>query len=97
MSTESHTPSIDVVYYNLAEIIKNDDKRPADRVGSLIVDCTLPLYNIESLYIDYPILEEIAEIGADMEWQGEAYFADYIKQLNEKIKALENSINKKSA
>jgi hypothetical protein len=93
MSIEDTPPSVDAIYNHLAKIIENKEKRRPDQVGSLIVGCTLAKDGIEHLFVEYPILEEIAEIGADLEWQGKEYFDEYIKILNVKIKDFANSIN----
>jgi phosphoglycerate-specific signal transduction histidine kinase len=96
MDTKYSPPKIEDVYSKLAKIIKNDDNIPLEQMGSLIVGCTLAQDDIELLFRDYPVLEEIAEIGADMEWQAGEFLDEYNQQLHNKMKVLQHSIHNKS-
>jgi hypothetical protein len=88
MNTNDDKLSINTVYLRLNEIIKNDVQEPLDRVGSYIVGCTLAIEGIERLFESYPTLEEIADIGSDVEYQGEEYFDEYHYKLTKLLEKL---------
>ena len=93
MIRDTNKLSINTVYVSLAEIIKNDARRPLDQVGSYVVGSTMAEVGIDSLFEKYPALEEIAEIGASMEWQGEEYLDEYYQRLKILIEKLGKEIN----
>ncbi len=51
----------------LDEIIRNDHHEPPYILGGYIVGTTIVRDDIESIYEEYPSLEYIAELGADLE------------------------------
>ncbi len=75
----------------LNDIVKNSNKFELDSVGSKIVGCTIAAEGIEDVYSEYPLLEEIAELGSSLEAekdlkQQQAYFKlikDKLDQLND--------------
>lgn len=95
MINDNKRLSIDTVYLSLVEIIKNDARKPLDQVGSYVVGSTMAKEGIDGLFEKYPILEEIAEIGASMEWQGKDYLEEYYQQLKTLIEVLGKRIDTK--
>ena len=95
MSIDNTELSINTVYLRLKEIIKNEAREPLDKVGSYLVGCTLAVEGIESLFESYPTLEEIADIGSDLEYQGEEYFDEYHRKLKVLLVKLESEISNK--
>ena len=87
--------SINTVYLSLIEIINNDARMTLDQVGSHVVGATMAEAEIDSLFEKYPVLEEIAEIGASMEWQGKDYLDGYYQQLKALVEKLGKEINTK--
>lgn len=45
----------------------NHDNNPTDVLGSRIVGATIARDDIEHHYEQYPLLEEVAELGAELE------------------------------
>lgn len=95
MSIDNDELTIKTIYLRLNEIIKNEAQEPLDQVGSHIVSCTVVVEGIERLFESYPTLEEIADIGSDLEYQGEEYFEEYHQKLKELLKILEAEIGDK--
>jgi hypothetical protein len=93
MSTDNAELSIDTIYLKLNEIIKNEALEPLDQVGSYIVGCTLAVEGIERLFESYPTLGEIADIGSDLEYQGEEYFEEYHRELMKLLERLEAEVS----
>jgi dihydroorotase len=92
MSMTNPSLSIDSIYTNLVEIIKNKDQKPLDQIGSYILGATLVKDGIEDLFKEYPVLEEIADVGSNLEYQGEEYSIEYYERLKELIKKLGDEI-----
>ena len=59
--------SIEDIYNRLKDIIANPKNESLDLLGSYIVGCTFVLDDIKKYFADYPVLEEIAELGAELE------------------------------
>lgn len=95
MSIDNTELSINTIYLRLNEIVKNEAQESLDRVGSYVVGCTLAVDGIERLFEDYPVLEEIADIGSELEYQGEEYFQDYYQRLKKLVEKLEAEISDK--
>ena len=95
MSIDNTELSINTVYLRLNEIIKNEAREPLDKVGAYIVGCTLAVEGMEGLFKSYPTLEEIADIGSDLEYQGEEYFDEYHRKLKVLLVKLESEISNK--
>lgn len=95
MSDKSHILSIDSIYATLTKIIENEAKLPLDQMGPYIVGCTIAEEGIDSIIKDYPIIEDIGEIGASLEWQGEEYYDEYCRKLESLMAKLSTEINTK--
>jgi len=93
MISDNKKLSIDTVYSSLVEIIKNDAMKPLDQVGSYVVGATMAEASIDSLFDKYPVLEDIAEIGASMEWEDENYLDECYQRLKFLIEKLGKQIN----
>lgn len=61
-----HSSEVQIID-KLENIINNADFSKLDDVGSKIVGCTIVDEGIEPVYSEFPILEEIAELGASLE------------------------------
>lgn len=87
--------SINQIVSELDVIVEQADDSALDAVGSKIVGCTIAVEGIEVFYSKYTILEEIAELGADLEAEKDhkhqkAIFA-IIKQKLRQLKELGNA------
>ena len=76
----------------LNEIVRLEDSKPLDQLGSYIVGATIVADNIEDFYDDYPILHDIEDAGSNLEWQGKQYEEEFwaaakagIAKLNEQV------------
>jgi len=87
--------TINQIVSELDVIVEQADDSALDAVGSKIVGCTIAVEGIEVFYSKYTILEEIAELGADLEAEKDhqhqkAIFA-IIKQKLRQLKELGNA------
>lgn len=69
---------VEAIIVRIEEILSNPSNEQADRLGSYIVGATLVQDDIEPVFEAYPLLEKIAELGADLETQGGTPYADTI-------------------
>lgn len=84
--------SIKDIYTRLAEIVENKLNEPLNKLGSYIVGCTIVLDKIDELYKKYPVLEDIAELGAELETISDpAYQTKLFKEIESKIIILKNA------
>jgi hypothetical protein len=58
---------IKIIINKLDNIFLEDNLANLNDLGSKIVGCTIAAEGIEPLFVKYPILEEIAELGASLE------------------------------
>jgi hypothetical protein len=58
---------IKIFINKLDNIFLEDNLASLNDLGSKIVGCTIAAEGIEPLFVKYPILEEIAELGASLE------------------------------
>ncbi len=87
--------NINQIVSELDAVVEQADDSALDAVGSKIVGCTIAVEGIEVFYSKYNILEEIAELGADLEAEKvhkhqKAIFA-IIKQKLRQLKELGNA------
>ncbi len=86
--------SIEAIIRRLDEIIKNKARDPKDILGSYIVGCTIALDDIEQYYKKYSVLEEIAELGSDLEIEtDEKYQDELLKKIQTKLSVLKSFEN----
>lgn len=79
-------------------ILQNPRSESADVLGSYIVGATIARDDIEEYYKKYPLLEEVAELGADLETLSDSKHAEVVlNEIHEKFQVLKNSILKDSA
>jgi len=97
MNIDNSSLSVADTYLRLVEVIRNDSHQTLDKVGSKIVGCTVAVDGIEDLFEKYPALEEIADVGSDLEYQGEEYFDEYHERLNILIKRLSEEMEAKQS
>lgn len=66
-----------------------------DVVGSYIVGATIAKDGIEQVYKEYPILEEIAELGAELETieNDELYRKQLFRMITLKLDILKKQLN----
>jgi len=75
---------ISVLINRLDDLVANKSGLSQDQIGSYIVGETIASEGIEELYAKYPLLEEIAELGSDLETERDPL---YQEQLLNEIKA----------
>lgn len=76
------TTMIQEIIKRLDEISANKDKKPLDIIGGYIVGATIVRDDIEELYKQYPQLETIAELGAELETlEGSIHAASVFKEF----------------
>lgn len=76
--------NINGIFNRLVGIMSNSHNESLDKLGSYIVGCTIVLDDIDEYYKDYPVLEEVAELGAELETVSDR---QYQIELLDKIKA----------
>lgn len=79
---------INAIYDQISKILKNDQKHPFKKMGSLIVGCTIVRNDIEWYYEKYPPLLDVAELGASLEHEGGEYQKEIIEQIRYKMQQL---------
>ena len=81
------------VVNRIEDILKNPKDEPADTLGSYIVGATLVRDDIEQYFEKYPLLENIAELGADLETQaGTEYAKDILAEIENKFRVLKEQV-----
>ncbi len=84
---------IQAIISRIQEILLNRNKEPLDRLGSYIVGATIVRSDIDYYYDKYPLLEEVAELGADLETLGGSEYATKVfAEIKEKFRLLEEQI-----
>lgn len=76
------------IIHNLIQIVRNEKGERLDQVGSYIVGATLARDDADELFVHYPLLEEIGELGADLETLRDSPHAKEI--FNEIIRKLQS-------
>ena len=87
--------SISDIYTCLQDILANEKNDAPETLGAYVVGCTIVPDDIESYYKEYPILEEIAELGSDLEIANyekgkDGYY--YIGLIRDKVIELKQNI-----
>jgi len=88
--------SINDICKRLQKILANKDDESPETLGGYIVGCTIIPDDIEAYYVDYPVLDEIADLGSDLEIGNYGNKQDgysYLSQINNKVKELQKSIH----
>ena len=80
---------IKIIINKLDNIFLEDNLASLNDLGSKIVGCTIAAEGIEPLFAKYPILEEIAELGASLETEkDEQHQQAMLPLIKEKIDQL---------
>lgn len=75
------------------DILKNEKNQPLYVLGGYIVGATIVKDGIEEVYKEYPLLEEIAELGADLEtMEDDTYALPVFQEIQEKFAALKSQL-----
>ena len=76
-----------IVIDKIKHILQNSKNEPLDCLGSYIVGATLARDDWGDVFQDhYPLLDEIAELGAELETTEDAeYAANIIHEIEEKL------------
>ena len=76
-----------IVIDKIEHILQNNKNEPPDCLGSYIVGATLARNDWEDVFQDnYPLLDEIAELGAELETTEDTeYAANIIHEIKEKL------------
>lgn len=76
------------------DILKNEKNEALYVLGGYIVGATIVKENIEEVYEQYPLLEEIAELGADLEMlEDNTYALPVFQEIQEKFATLKSQLN----
>ena len=73
---------INEIINNIDKILMNEQGDTLDQLGSYIVGVTIVQDDYEELQKNYPLLESIAELGAELETQGNT---PYAKEVHRQI------------
>ncbi len=74
-------------------ILQNLHGEPSNMLGSYIVGATIVRDDVEEYYKRYPLLEKIAEWGADLETLGGSKYAESVLiEIHETFRILKNQI-----
>ncbi len=84
--------SIQDIFTRIEQILTNKEGEPLSQLGSYIVGCTVVLDNIDDYYKKYPLLEEIAELGSELEVQDERYHHEYVTSIKKKMLKLKKQL-----
>lgn len=77
----------------IEEILQNSRDVSPDMIGSYIVGATIVRDDIEEYYKKYPLLEKIAEQGADLETMGNSKHAEIVlNDIRENFRILKNMV-----
>lgn len=84
------------IIIRLESILQNSQNEPADMLGSYIVGATLVRDDIKQYFNEYPLLERVAELGADLETLGGSPYADEVlAEIQQQFDALKKQISAK--
>lgn len=80
----------------LDTILRNTGNEPIDRLGSYIVGATIVRNDAEELFKTYPMLEEIAELGAELETlAGSDYAHEVLNEIQVKMSLFKQQLEEK--
>jgi hypothetical protein len=80
----------------IEKILQNPRGESIDMLGSYIVGATIIRDDIEDYYTKYPLLEKIAELGADLETLGNSDFAeDVLLEIKTNFHKLKEEVKSK--
>ncbi|MFZ1302190.1 MAG: hypothetical protein WAQ27_06495 [Candidatus Microsaccharimonas sp.] len=81
--------TIETVITELQNILSNPTNVAPDMLGSYIVGATIVQDDSDVLFEKYPLLEELAELGADLETLGSSPEAlQVLSEINAKLEIL---------
>lgn len=84
-------PDITPIIARLQEILDNAHNNSPDVIGGFIVGATIVRDDIDSLYDQYPDLEEIAEFGAELETVRDIHYAnELLRKIRVKLDNLKH-------
>ena len=79
---------------NLTTLLQIKKHRSLDVIGSRIVGAPIARNDIEQFYKEYPALEEIAELGADLEMlKGSSHESKIFLLIQRKLQLLNEQMN----
>lgn len=82
----------------IEDILRNSRNEPADILGSYIVGATLARNDIDQHYKKYPLLEKVAELGADLETLGGSEYAENVlNEIRATFDILKNQVRENSS
>lgn len=84
---------VKIIINQISDILKNPKNESPDKLGSYIVGATIVREDIEEYYKKYPLLEEIAELGADLETLADSTHSEKVlADIHTKLKDLQNIV-----
>ena len=87
---------IQEIIKTLDDISANKDNKPLHVLGGYIVGTTIVREDIDELYEEYPYLEVIADLGADLETlEGDEYAIPVFNQFQNALKHFKETLPNK--
>lgn len=79
----------------IEEILRNEHNEPAYMLGGYIVGATIVRDDIDKYYKKYPLLETIAELGADLETtnKDDEIALQVLEEIRDKFAILKQSVS----
>lgn len=88
-----YTSMIQEIIKTLEEISENKNEQPLYVLGGYIVGATLVRNDADELFRQYPLLEPIAELGAELETlEGDTYAMPMFKEFQHILDQLKESL-----
>jgi len=85
--------NIEIIISAIDKILHQTGHKSADEIGSYIVGATIVRDDIDDYYKKYPLLEEVAELGAELETIKDSYLAqDKLAEIKKKFHELKSQI-----
>jgi hypothetical protein len=89
---------INKIIERIEEILLNPANEPIDMLGSYIVGATIVRDDIGRYYEKYPLLERVADLGADLETLGGSKHADgVLREIKIKFEELKSQVETKNS
>lgn len=89
---------IQSIISRIEDILQNSRGVSPDLIGSYIVGATIVRDDIDQYYKKYPLLEKVAELGADLETLGDSKYAeDVLTEIHDTFYILKNQMPENSS
>lgn len=81
---------INDIFDQLSKILKNDQKYSFEQMGGFITAYMSNVKNVESFYVKYPPLLDVAELSAALEYEGSGHKDAVVQQIRYKMSELKH-------